>query len=229
MDYVFINVFLPLLAVIITLMAQFFISASYGKYKKIANSLQITGAETARKILDENGLYNVSVESVNGELSDHYDPRTKVVRLSNKIYNEPSIAAVSVAAHECGHAIQDRDGYLFMRIRAAIIPIVNFASYAGYFAILIGVIASSLSLIEIGIVMELVILLFQFITLPVEINASRRAMKQVKDLGILQQSEISGGKRMLTAAAMTYIASFVTTLLEILRLVLAFLPRDRDE
>ena len=209
-----------IISLIITLSAQAFVSMTYSKTKKIKNINNLTGSEVARQILDKNGLRNVQVVETPGSLSDHYDPRSKVVRLSTEVYHSPSIASVAVAAHECGHAIQDDTNYIFMNIRAAIVPIVNFASYAGYFAIMIGFFASAMNLVWFGIIMECVILLFQLITLPVEFNASSRALKQIKELNFLDKKEYRKGKSMLTAAAMTYVASVATTLLEIFRLVL---------
>lgn len=209
-----------IISLIITLSAQAFVSMTYSKTKKIKNINNLTGADVARQILDKNGLSKVQVVETPGSLSDHYDPRSKVVRLSSEVYHSPSIASVAVAAHECGHAIQDKDGYIFMNIRSAIVPLVNFASYAGYFAIVIGFMASAMNLVWIGIIMECIILLFQMITLPVEFNASSRALKQIKELDFLEKKEYRKGRKMLTAAAMTYVASVATTVLEIFRLVL---------
>ena len=212
---------LLVLSLLVTSAAQIYINSSYSKTKRIKNRAGITGAQTARKILDENGLSNVKVEEVSGILGDHYDPRTKTVRLSSDIYRNTSIASASVAAHECGHAIQDQEGYFFLKLRNSIVPLVNFASYAGYFAILIGIIASSLKIIWIGIIAEIVILVFQLITLPVEFAASKRALKQLEKQKILEKIEISTSKKMLTAAALTYVASVTATILEILRLLIA--------
>lgn len=217
---------LLILALLVTSASQIYINRSYNKTKRIKNRAGITGAQTARKILDENGLSNVKVEEVRGVLGDHYDPRTKTVRLSSDIYRNTSIASASVAAHECGHAIQDKEGYFFLKLRNSIVPLVNFASYAGYFAILIGVIASSLKIIWIGIIAEVVILVFQLITLPVEFDASKRALKQLEKQKILEKIEISTSKQMLTAAALTYVASVTATILEILRLLIAVGGRD---
>lgn len=217
---------LLILALLVTSASQIYINRSYNKTKRIKNRSGITGAQTARKILDENGLSNVKVEEVRGVLGDHYDPRTKTVRLSSDIYRNTSIASASVAAHECGHAIQDKEGYFFLKLRNSIVPLVNFASYAGYFAILIGVIASSLKIIWIGIIAEVVILVFQLITLPVEFDASKRALKQLEKQKILEKIEISTSKKMLTAAALTYVASVTATILEILRLLIAVGGRD---
>lgn len=216
------------LGLAITLGAQIYVTSTYNKYKKIRNSNDLTGKEVAERILRENGLSNIKVEPTSGMLSDHYDPRSKVVRLSTDIYNNPTIAAASVAAHECGHALQHKNKYFFLVLRNSIVPLVNFSSYAGYFAIMIGVIFSAINFIWIGIILECVILLFQVITLPVELNASKRALKEIKRLDILDKKEVKKGRRMLTAAALTYVASIATTLLEILRLVLMFTGRNND-
>lgn len=213
---------LTILAFLITITAQIFVNGSYIKTRKIKNKHNLTGEEVARTILDKNGLRNVQIEEVHSTLGDHYDPTTKTVRLSSDIYHNTSIASASVAAHECGHAIQDKDDYTFLRIRHALIPIVNFSSYAGYIAIVIGCIFSSINLIWVGILMEIIILLFQLVTLPVEFNASSRALKQLEELNLLEKSEIKYSRKMLGAAAMTYVASVAAAVLEILRLLLIF-------
>lgn len=213
---------LTILAFLITITAQIFVNGSYSKTRKIKNKHNLTGEEVARTILDKNGLRNVQIEEVHSTLGDHYDPTTKTVRLSSDIYHNTSIASASVAAHECGHAIQDKDDYTFLRIRHALIPIVNFSSYAGYIAIVIGCIFSSINLIWVGILLEIIILLFQLVTLPVEFNASSRALKQLEELNILEKSEIKYSRKMLGAAAMTYVASVAAAVLEILRLLLIF-------
>lgn len=218
---------LTILAFIITITAQIFVNGSYSKTRKIKNKHNLTGEQVARTILDKNGLQNVQIEEVGTTLGDHYDPRSKTVRLSSDIYRNTSIASASVAAHECGHAIQDKDDYTFLRIRHALIPVVNFSSYAGYIAIVIGCIFSSINLIWVGILMEIIILLFQLITLPVEFNASSRALKQLEELNLLEKSEIKYSRKMLGAAAMTYVASVAAAVLEILRLLLIF-NRNND-
>lgn len=219
---------LIIIGVLITLTAQLFINSTYNKTKKIVNKKGITGAAAARMILDKNGLQSVKVVETRGTLSDHYDPKAKTVRLSSDIYNSTSVASVSVAAHECGHAIQDKSNYLFLKIRNSIVPLVNFSSYAGYLAITVGLIFSILDFVWIGIILECVILAFQMVTLPVEFNASSRALTQIKELNLLEQNEYKKGKNMLTAAAMTYVASLATTLLEILRLILMISGRNND-
>lgn len=227
MDYLFIIYGLPIIALIITLIAQGFVSSSYSKYSKVKNERGITGREAARYLLDKHGLSDVGVVETSGYLTDHYDPRSKVIRLSRSVYNDTSIAAVSVACHECGHAIQDKEGYTFLKIRSAIVPIVNFSSYAGYFAILFGCLFGALNLIWLGILAEVIMLLFQVITLPVEINASKRALKELDYAHFLNSNELKQGKTMLTAAALTYVASIATTIIQILRLFLMF-GRDSD-
>ena len=227
MEYFNIVYGLPIIALLITLIAQGFVSSSYSKYSKIKNKKEITGHDAARYILDKNGLSKVVVVETNGYLTDHYDPRSKVIRLSRGVYNDTSIAAVSVACHECGHAIQDKDGYLFLKIRSFLVPIVNFSSYAGYFAILFGLLFGALNLIWLGIFAEVIMLLFQVITLPVEINASKRALKNLESANLLNNTELKHGKTMLTAAALTYVASIATTLIQILRLILMF-GRNND-
>lgn len=217
---------LTILSIVIVLGAQIYVSSSYKKYSKIKNEKGITGKEAARYILDKNGLENIKVVETGGHLSDHYDPSKKVIRLSSSVYNDDSVGSVAVAAHECGHAIQDKQGYMFMKIRSALVPITTFSSYAGYLAIIIGIIFASLKLIWIGIILEVIILLFQLVTLPVEINASKRALKEIKAGDLLTTKEHKGAKTMLTAAALTYVASVAAAILELVRLVLMFGRND---
>lgn len=211
---------------IITLSSQAYINSMYKKTKNIVSRKGMSGYEVARKILDSNGLNNVKVEEVGGVLSDHYDPKGKVVRLSSDIYSNNSLASVSVAAHECGHAIQDKNNYFFLRFRSFIFPLVSFASRIGYLVIIISIFAELIKLLWIGILLECIILLFQIVTLPVEFNASRRALKQIVDLGIVDTIEQKSCRKMLKAAALTYVASVATAILEVLRLVLIARRRD---
>lgn len=227
MEYYVMDYSLIIIATLIAMFAQFYIRHNYKKYSKKENTTGVNGYETARKILDNNGLNEVAINRIDGELSDYYDPRNKTVNLSNSIYNGQTIAAVSVAAHECGHAIQDKDGYAFLRIRRRLVPVVNFSSYGGYIAVLIGIIFSLPVLIKVGIGLELVILFFQLITLPVEFNASKRGMKQIRELGLLENSEARGARKMLNSAALTYVAAVASAVLNVLRLVL-ILNRRRD-
>ena len=217
---------LTFVAFIITSLAQAYITSTYKKYSLVKNSNGMTGKEVARKILDNNGLKNVDVVEVSGYLSDHYDPSSKVVRLSKSNYSESSISSVSVAAHECGHAIQDKENYSFLRIRSSLVPIVNFSSYAGYLAIVIGGFSGIFGLIKIGILLECVILLFQVVTLPVEIDASKRALSEVKKYNYLSEKEYGSGKSVLIAAALTYVASVASALIQILRLILVYGRKD---
>ena len=217
---------LTILSIVIVLGAQIYVSSSYKKYSKIKSEKGITGKEAARYILDKNGLENIKVVETGGHLSDHYDPSKKVIRLSSSVYNDDSVGSVAVAAHECGHAIQDKQGYMFMKIRSALVPITTFSSYAGYLAIIIGIIFASLKLIWIGIILEVIILLFQLVTLPVEIDASKRALKEIKAGDLLTTKEHKGAKTMLTAAALTYVASVAAAILELVRLVLMFGRND---
>ena len=218
---------LIILTFVITLGAQFYINSKYAKTKKIMTKKGYSGKEVARKILDTNGLTNVEVVETAGLLSDHYDPRKKVVRLSSDIYTNTSIASVSVAAHECGHAIQDKNNYFFLRFRNTIIPLVNIASTAGYIAIMIGLFSQALGFIKIGIAFELIILFFQLITLPVEFNASRRGLKELEKLEILDKKELTKSKGMLKAAALTYVAAVATSLLEVIRLLMILKRNER--
>ena len=215
-----------LITLIITLGAQGYINLWYSRTKSMKASKSISGKEVARKILDSNGLKHVKVEEQSGTLTDHYDPKNKVVRLSTDIYNNTSLASISVASHECGHAIQDKDGYFFLRLRSSIVPLVNIASTLGYVAIMVGLFAGLLNIFRIGILMECIILLFQLITLPVEFNASDRALKQIMNLGIVTSDEHKYCRKMLTAAALTYVSAVATALLQIFRLIL--IARSRD-
>lgn len=225
MEDITLNYLLIFISILITTISQILISISYSKYKKVLNNKDLTGFDVARKILDSNGLSNIMILEVKGNLTDHYDPGRKVIKLSTDIYHGSSIASAAVAAHECGHAIQDKTKYIPMRIRSNLVPFVNICTKIGYLAIMIGVIFSYL-LVELGIILLLAMLLFQLITLPVEFNASKRAMKELERLHLLDKEEKNYAKNMLIAAAFTYVASLLSTLLEILRYVLIFTDRD---
>ena len=225
MDNTVIYYGLPILGLAITSLAQLFITSSYSKYKEINTKSSKPGCDIAREILNKNGLRSVNVEQVSGNLTDHYDPKTKTVRLSTDIYTGTSIASASVAAHECGHAIQDKEGYTPMIMRSKLVPIVNFATRIGYIVIAISLILGAINLTRIGIIMLLSMLLFQLITLPVEFDASNRGKRELRDLSILNNKEQSGASTMLKAAAFTYVASVLSTILEILRLFLIFSSR----
>ena len=217
------------LSIIITLIAQFYVNSSYSKFKKKKNNNGYTGFETARKILDNNGLKDIMILETQGNLTDHYDPKRNVIKLSKDIYHGTSIASLAVAAHECGHAIQDKENYTFLRIRNSIVPVVNLSSKFGYIVIFIGMIFGSFDLALLGILLLCAMLIFQLITLPVEFDASKRAKEEVKKLNITSSEiENNGISTMLTSAALTYVASLATTLIEVLRLLLVILNnRDR--
>ena len=217
---------LMIMGVIVVLVAQAIINKNYKKYRYISNSKKMSGQEVARKILDSNGLTNVHVVETRGELTDHYDPSRKVVRLSTGVFNGESVAAMSVAAHECGHAIQDKVGYLPMRIRAFLVPFVNLVSYLGYFGLVVAIFAGMTGYIKLSIYVLLATILFQIVTLPVEFNASIRAKKELINLGIATKDEEKGVSNMLGAAAMTYVAGLISNLLQLLRLILILNDRD---
>lgn len=216
------NILLYMLVIVIPLIAQLTISLSYRKYKKIDNDNDLEGFEVARKILDANGLEKVYVVEVAGDLTDHYDPTRKTIRLSKDIFHGKTIAAAAVAAHECGHAIQDKVNYTPMRIRSLIVPVVNLTSYFSWIVIMIGLFTQYFKIFLIGIALISIGLIFQLITLPVEFNASKRAKEELKKLNLVSNRESEGIAKMLWAAAMTYVAGVLTSILEILRLILIF-------
>ena len=220
------NFGLYLLALIIPLIAQLFVNSNYKKYKHLKNAKGLTGFEVARKILDKNGLNKLYIVETKGNLTDHYDPKRKTVRLSSEVFHGESIAAIAVAAHECGHAIQDKEGYLFMKIRSFIFPIVNLGTKFAYVVLLIGLISNMMNMIWAGIILVGLGLVFQLVTLPVEFDASKRALQELERNVIVHEIDLSGAKSMLIAAAMTYVAGVLSSALEILRLILIFTDRD---
>lgn len=205
--------------------AQMKISSAFNKYSRVSSETGLSGAEVARMILDRNGLYDVRVEQVPGNLTDHYDPRSRVLRLSNGVYGSSSVAAMSVAAHETGHAIQHSEGYFPLLLRNNIAPIANIGARAVWIFILLGFLFMPIFL-EIGILLFLAVVLFQIITLPVEFNASRRALVQLEN-GIAPQSKLKPAKEVLTAAALTYVAATLVAIGQLLR-ILAMTNRRRD-
>lgn len=220
------DLLLILLIIFIPLIAQLKITSSYNKYKKIENSKNLTGYDVARKILDNNDLEDIYIVETKGDLTDHYDPTQKVVRLSSDIYHGSSIASLAVAAHECGHAIQDKEAYSFMRLRSLIFPVVNIATNISYFIIFVGFFLQLLDMIYLGISLTCIGLIFQIVTLPVEFDASKRANIKLEEYGLCSSSELEGTKTMLNAAAMTYVAGVLASALQILRLILAANRRD---
>lgn len=215
-----------LIIIFLPIIAQLKIKGTYNKYMKVKNESELTGAEAAKMILKKNGLSNVNVYETSGTLTDYYDPKKKMVVLSSDIYNSKSVSSVAVAAHECGHAIQDKENYKFLRFRSALVPIVNFTSRIASIFIIFGFIFEALDLLDVGIICLLVGLLFQLVTLPVEFNASTRAKDQLEICGIVRSKEKSGVKQVLSAAVFTYVAGFIAEALQILRLVL--ISRNRD-
>lgn len=216
------DIVLILLIIIIPVMASFYIKYNYSKYSEIEIGKKITGFDVARMILDKNGLKDVHVLETTGELSDHYDPRRKVVKLSKGIYSGTSVASIAVAAHECGHAIQDKEGYLFLKIRHALVPIANITSNIGYIFIVLGFILEYFDLFFLGIGLSSFGILFQLVTLPVEYNASSRAKELLNEYNVTDEREADGVKVMLNSAALTYVASLVALMIQLLRYVLIF-------
>mgnify|MGYP000047894225 FL=1 len=220
------EIILFILGMIVVVYAQIHIMQTYHETMRIRNEQMLSGQEVARKILDANGLEDIYVVQVSGELTDHYDPGRNVIRLSNHIFQDDSIASLAVAAHECGHAIQRKEGYLFYRLRSALVPVVNLVSYLGYFVIIISAFAGITAYLLLGMVMLLATLIFQLVTLPVEIDASKRGMKEIEKLNLAKKEEMPNIMNMLKAAAMTYVASLASTILNLLRLI--FIYQDRD-
>ncbi|MGR9049942.1 zinc metallopeptidase [Halobacillus litoralis] len=216
------------LILIIPLWAQSKVKSTYKKYSKVPTSSAMSGAEVARKILDDNGLYNVAVEEVRGHLTDHYDPRSKVIRLSTDIYHGRSTAGAAVAAHEVGHAIQDAQDYAFLRFRSALVPVASFGSNISIFLIIGGFLLGMAGLALAGIVFFAAAVLFQLITLPVEFDASNRAMSQLVSTGVIRNDEERKTKKVLNAAAMTYVAGALVALAELLRFVFMFVGMNEE-
>jgi len=212
-------------ALLLSLLAQYKVNSTYSKYSKIGSARKLTGSQAARLILDMNGLGHVAIERVAGNLTDHFDPKTNVVRLSDSVYNNYSIAAVGVAAHECGHAVQHAQGYSPMKLRAAIIPITNIGSNLAMPLILLGIVLSIPEIALLGVAAFGLSTLFQLITLPVEFNASGRALAALE--GTLDNEERAQAKKVLTAAALTYVAALAVSLANLIRLLL--LVRGRND
>lgn len=221
--------FLILISVVIAMVAQYKVKSTYSKYSRVRSDLGLTGAQAAQKILNMNGIYDVSIQHIAGDLTDNYNPRNKVLSLSDAVYNSTSIAAIGVAAHECGHAIQHDVGYAPLLIRNTIAPVVNIASSLSWIFIAAGLFfGMSPTLIDVGIIMFSLAVLFELITLPVEFNASGRALAILSDSGMLYPDETAGAKKVLSAAAMTYVASALTAVLQLLRLIMLFGRRSDD-
>lgn len=217
------------LIILIPLYAQMKVKGAYKKYSQIPSSSGLTGAQVARRILDQNGLYDVRVEETPGMLSDHYDPRSKTVRLSTNNYYGNSIAGAAVAAHEVGHAIQDKESYAFLRFRHALVPVANIGSNFSWVLIIAGIIFTIPSLMLFGIIFMAAAVLFQLVTLPVEFNASSRAMNQIVAVGVIRNDEERETRKVLNAAALTYVAAAAVAVLELLRLVLMYTGMRSDD
>ncbi len=214
---------LVLIGAVLSLIASAKVNSTFNKFSRVRSMSGMTGAEAAQRILHQNGIYDVAVEHVRGNLTDHYDPKNKILRLSDATYSSNSVAAIGVAAHECGHALQHNDEYLPLKIRSAIVPAANIGSRLGIPIILLGVIlGSNYFLIELGIWVFSLAVLFQIVTLPVEFNASSRAMAMMERYGILSGDELRSTRKVLSAAAMTYVAAAASSILQLLRLVLLF-------
>ena len=221
---------LIIIGMVIALAAQAKVKSSFAKYSKVYSRRGMTAAQVAEEILRANGIYDVGIEHVSGNLTDHYDPKAKLLRLSDSTFNSTSVAAIGVAAHECGHAVQHADSYLPLTIRTAIVPVVNIGSSLSWPLILIGVLFSwNATLINLGIIMFCGVVAFQLITLPVEYNASNRALRVLKDRQLLYDEEVSQAKKVLSAAALTYVAAAASSILQLLRLLILFGGRRRDD
>lgn len=215
------------LAIIIPIAAQIYVSYTYNRFKKVRNDFGLTGFDVAKKILEVNGLEKLYVVETQGRLTDHYDSSRKTIRLSSEVYHEESIAALAIAAHECGHALQDKEGYFFLRLRAMIYPVVSIGTKFAYVLLIIGFLFEFMNMIIVAIALYGLGLVFQLITLPVEFDASKRALNMLRSLHICNQVGDDGTGKMLRAAAFTYVAGVLSSALEIIRLIAIF-NRERD-
>lgn len=215
-------------ALLLGLYAQSKVQSTFRRYAQVTGARGLTGAEAARRILDANGLQHVAVDRIAGQLTDNYDPRAQVVHLSEAVYDSTSVAAVGVAAHETGHAVQHAVGYAPLRLRTAIIPVTQFGSAISPILLILGLVLSIGPLVQVGLLLFATVAVFQLVTLPVEYNASRRALATLDQSGMLQAEELAGAARVLDAAALTYVAALISTLAQLLRLVLLYGGRRRD-
>lgn len=220
--------FLVIIGFLLAAFASTGVQRAFNKYSKVRSVRHYTGRDTARKILDENGLYNVRVENISGDLTDHFDPSANVIRLSDSTYNSDSVAAIGVAAHEAGHAVQHAEGYAPIKVRNSMVPAVNLCSTLAMPLFIIGLLLGAVNLANVGIILFSVALIFQLVTLPVEFDASRRAIKILDSSAMLDEDELAGAKKVLRAAAMTYVAAALSSALQLLRLVLLSNSRRRD-
>ena len=218
---------IAVISLIIMISAQILVKSRYSKYSKISNNRGLTGADAARQVLEYNGVYGVGIERVSGQLTDHYDPKTNVIRLSDGVFDSTSIAAVGIAAHEAGHAVQYAKNYFPIKVRTAIIPFARFGPAFGIIMMLIGAAVNMLNLIVIGLILFGATFAFQFITLPVEFNASRRALSAINEKYLLDEEGYKGAKKVLTAAALTYVAAMIQSFLTLLYYATRFLGNRR--
>ena len=225
LDMTYVYFVLP--ALLLAMWAQIRVTTTFNRYNKVTTSRGLTGREAARKILDANGLQHVKIEHIGGSLTDHYDPKANVIRLSDSVYESNSVGAVGVAAHEAGHAVQHSEGYVPIKVRNSIVPAANIGSYLAFPLALVGIFMANDLLINAGIILFSAVVLFQLVTLPVEFNASKRAVAVLGGDAMLSRQEVHGVKKVLSAAAMTYIAAAATAIMNLLRL-LVLANRNRD-
>ena len=223
---------LIVISALISLFAQFLVNSRFSKYSRVRSRSGMTGAQAAERILQSQGIYDVQIQHISGSLTDHYDPRNKTLSLSDAVYNATTVAAIGVAAHECGHAMQHAKGYVPLSIRSALVPVVNFGSYLSWPLIVIGLFINSSTgslFLNAGLLLFSLVVLFQLVTLPVEINASRRAVRLLDQEHILIGDEVGQTARVLKAAALTYVASAAASILQLLRLLILTGGRRRDD
>jgi Zn-dependent membrane protease YugP len=222
---------LVIIGAVLSMAASAKVKSTFNKYSKVRSMSGMTGGEAAKRLLNSQGIYDVQVRAVSGELTDHYDPKTKTVNLSDSVYQSTSVAAIGVAAHECGHAMQDNTGYVPLKLRAAIVPAANIGSHAALPLIILGVIIGGIGspLVNIGLILFSLAVLFQLVTLPVEFNASSRAVTLLGQVGILGDEELNHTRKVLGAAALTYVAALAATVLQLLRLVILFGGRRNND
>lgn len=221
---------LILIGVALSLMASARLKSTYAKYSRVRSLTGMTGAQAAQRLLHAEGIYDVRIERISGNLTDHYSPKEKVLRLSDSVYSSTSVAAIGVAAHECGHAVQHKEGYVPLKLRGSLVPVVNIGAQISWPLIFIGIIFSSAGfLVQLGIILFSLTVLFQLVTLPVEFNASSRALAALKRHNILYAEEAKGTGKVLKAAALTYVAAAAASILQLLRLLLLFGGRRNDD
>lgn len=225
------TIILLLIGVVLSLLAQSKVKTTFSRYSRVASRTGLTGAEAAKRLLQSQGIYDVTVRHVAGSLTDHYDPKSKTVNLSDAVYGATSVAAIGVAAHECGHAMQHNENYVPLSLRAALVPAANFGSQLSWPLILLGLFFGGVGspLVQVGILLFSAAVLFQLVTLPVEFNASARAVRLLDAQGILSGDEVSGTRKVLGAAALTYVAAAASSILQLLRLIILFGGRNRRD